>query len=220
MRIVCCVPMKLNNERLPNKNTMLLANGQPLCSFVLQTLRKVLNIDEVFVYCSNDSIKEYIPNDISFLKRSPSLDANKTSMIDVLKSFSHDVYADIYVLVHATAPFLKESSIESAICKVKSGEYDSAFSVEKLYDFIWIDGVPNYDVKNIPRTQDLSPYYKETSGFYVFNRAIITELGQRVGNKPYLQVVSRTEAVDIDDQEDAEFANMILNNCLMEGEIS
>ena len=220
MRIVCCVPMKLNNERLPNKNTMRMANGQPLCSFVLNTIKKVSNIDDIFVYCSNDKIKKHIPNNINFLKRSASLDTNKTSMIDVLKSFSHDVSADIYVLVHATAPFLKESSIESAICKVKSGGFDSAFSVEKFSDFIWVDGVPNYDIKNIPRTQDLNPYYKETSGFYIFNRDIITELGQRIGNKPYLQVISRKEAVDIDDQEDAEFAIMRLNNQLIEGVLS
>ena len=132
MRIVCCVPMKLNNERLPNKNTMRMANGQPLCSFVLNTLRKVSNIDNIFVYCSDDQIKKHIPHDIHFLRRSASLDTNKTSMIEVLKSFSHDVSADIYVLVHVTAPFLKESSIESAICKVKDGGYDSAFSVEKF----------------------------------------------------------------------------------------
>ena len=220
MRIVCCVPMKLNNERLPNKNTMRMANGQPLCSFVLNTLRKVSNIDNIFVYCSNDQIKKHIPHDIHFLRRSASLDTNKTSMIEVLKSFSHDVSADIYVLVHVTAPFLKESSIESAICKVKDGGYDSAFSVEKFSDFIWVDGVPNYDTKNIPRTQDLTPYYKETSGFYIFNKDIITKLGQRIGNKPYLQNVSRIEAVDIDNQEDAELANMILKHQLIEGVLS
>ena len=41
MKTVAIIPMKLNNERLPNKNTKELKNGKPLCSYILNTITKV-----------------------------------------------------------------------------------------------------------------------------------------------------------------------------------
>jgi len=53
MKTVAIVPMKLNNRRLPQKNTKAFTNGKPLCHYILSTLLTVDGIDEVYVYCSN-----------------------------------------------------------------------------------------------------------------------------------------------------------------------
>ena len=47
MKIVAIVPMKLNNTRLPQKNTKAFTNGKPLCYYILNTLLKIDRIDEV-----------------------------------------------------------------------------------------------------------------------------------------------------------------------------
>ena len=47
MKIVAVVPMKLNNTRLPQKNTKPFHNGKPLCHYILSTLLQVEEIDEV-----------------------------------------------------------------------------------------------------------------------------------------------------------------------------
>ena len=111
-KVVAFVPMKLNNERLPGKNTKAFKGGKPLLTYILDTLTKVEGIDETYVYCSNEEVKKYLPNGIKFLKRSESLDTSSTLIIDVLKAFAEDVDADIYVLAHATAPFIKAKTIE------------------------------------------------------------------------------------------------------------
>lgn len=54
----------------------------------------------------------------------------------MLKAFAEDVDADIYVLAHATAPFIKAKTIETAIDKVKNEEYDSAFTVKPIQEFL------------------------------------------------------------------------------------
>ena len=64
MKIVAVVPMKLNNVRLPQKNTKKFKNGNPLCWYILSTLLKSEHIDEVYVYCSNEEIKNYIPEKV------------------------------------------------------------------------------------------------------------------------------------------------------------
>ena len=96
---------------------------------------------------------------------------------------------------------------------VIGGEYDSALAVTKLNEFIWKNGKPfNYDIENIPRTQDLEPIYKETCGLYVYNRELITQKGRRIGDKPFLVEVSKIEAIDINDADDFALANAIFQS--------
>ena len=212
MKTVAIVPMKLNNRRLPQKNTKPFTNGKPLCYYILSTLLKFEGIDEVYVYCSNPDIRDFIPEGVKYLKRSESLDQDTTKMNEVLKCFAADVPADIYVMTHTTAPFVKAESIKKGLDAVVSGEYDSSFAAKKLQDFLWKDGVPfNYELDNIPRTQDLPPLYEETSGFYIYEKTVMTELGRRIGNKPYIVEVGEIESVDIDEAEDFMIADAIYN---------
>lgn len=210
MKTVAFVPVKLNNERLPGKNTKQFFNGRPLISYILKTLEKVSNIDEIYVYCSNPEIKEYLDDNIKFLQREKYLDLSTTSFNKVLTSFADIVDADIYLLTHATAPFLRKESFEKAIEVVKSGKYDSAMSVQKLQEFLWKNNKPfNYSPENIPRTQDLEPYFMETCGMYVYKSELIKKENRRIGHNPYLLEVSKIEACDINDNIDFEIANAI-----------
>ena len=70
MKTVAVVPMKMNSTRLPNKNIKAFDNGEPLCTYVLNTLLQVKNLDEIYVYCSDESIQEYLPTGIKYLTRS------------------------------------------------------------------------------------------------------------------------------------------------------
>lgn len=215
MKTIAIVPMKLNNRRLPQKNTKCFTNGKPLCYYILSTLLKVEGVDEVYVYCSNPDIQDYIPDGVKYLKRSESLDQDTTKMNEVLQCFAKDVSADIYVMTHTTAPFIKAESIEKGLNAVLSGEYDSSFAAKKLQDFLWKDGVPfNYELNNIPRTQDLPPLYEETSGFYIYKSEVMTKLNRRIGDKPYIVEVGEIESTDIDESEDFAIADAIFNHII------
>ena len=219
MKIVAIVPMKLNNRRLPQKNTKPFHNGKPLCYYILSTLLKIKEISEVYVYCSNPDIKEYLPEGIKYLQRPESLDQDTTKMNEVLECFTGEVPADIYVMTHTTAPFISAESIEKGIQAVKENGYDSAFAVKKLQDFLWKDGQPfNYKLDAIPRTQDLPILYEETSGFYIYHSDVITKLKRRIGNHPYMVEVSEIESVDIDEAEDFEIADAIYNYMFLDKE--
>lgn len=215
MRIVAVVPMKLNNQRLPQKNTKPFTNGKPLCHYILSTLLKINAISDVYVYCSNPAIIDYIPEGVSYLKRSSQLDTDTTKMNAVLSAFAEDVPADIYVMTHTTAPFISGASIEKGLNAVVSGEYDSAFAAKKLQDFLWKDGKPfNYQLDQIPRTQDLPIIYEETSGFYIYRSSVITDMKRRIGNSPYIVEVGEIESIDIDEAEDFEIADAIFNHII------
>ncbi len=68
MKVAVCIPIKLNNERLPGKNLLPLGN-KLLCDFIFSTIQTVERIDARYVFCSDERIKEHIPEGIAFLKR-------------------------------------------------------------------------------------------------------------------------------------------------------
>lgn len=209
MKIVAFIPIKLNNQRFPGKNIIPL-NGKPTCQYIFETVNMVASIDEKYVYCSDESIKDYMPEGVKFLKRDKYLDGFQVKGLEIIDHFVRDIDADIYVLTHVTQPFTKAESIKKALEKVISGEYDSAFSAIVLQDYMWMNGKPfNYDMRNIIRTQDLDPIYMETGAFFIFRKEVFTKLGQRIGNNPYIYEIDQFEAVDIDTVEDFEFAKVV-----------
>lgn len=216
MKTVALVPVKLNNERLPGKNVKCFSDGKPLIQCILETLSNVPELDEIYVYCSNPEIKKYIPDDkIKYLKRNENLDLSTTKINEVLLAFANDVAADIYVLAHATAPFIRRERFSDGIQAVKSQKYDSAFAVTKIQDFLWKDGKPfNYDLSAIPRTQDLPTMFSETSGMYIYTADLIKRENRRIGNAPYFVEVSTIESCDIDEPDDFEIANAIYMNII------
>lgn len=210
MKVVAFVPIKLNNERLPGKNIKRFDDGTPLISCILKTLLDVKGLDEIYVYCSDDAIEEYLPSGVRFLRRSPNLDLSSTKINEVLSSFARDVPADVYVLAHATAPFIRAESIEHGIEKVVSLAHDSAFTVLRLQEFMWKDGEPmNYRLDAVPRTQDLEPIYTETTGLYIYTAALINERNIRIGDSPYLIEISKIESTDVNEPVDFDIANAL-----------
>lgn len=219
MKVVAYVPLKLSNERLPSKNTKSFTNGRPLLTYMLDTLSSCEGIDDRYVYCSDSSVESFLPDNFNYLTRDVSLDRSETRINEVMTAFMNDVDADIYILAHATAPFIGRASIELGLEKVKSGLYDSAFTVQKVQEFMWVNGRPlNYDPTSIPRTQDLVPYFFETTGLYIYKKTLLESQGRRVGDKPYLIEVSKIEAVDINESIDFVIADAIFNSIRVAGQ--
>ena len=210
MKVVAFVPIRLNSKRVVGKNLKMLGN-KPLMQYILETLVKVKNIDEVYVYCSSEDVIPYLPQGVKFLKRSEWLDRDETLGKEIYDAFTKEVEADVYMLAHTTSPFIKEATIENAIEKVLNGGHDSSFSAQKIQTFTWYNGKPlNYSLKDIPRTQTIEPVYVETSAFYIFRREVWCSMGQRIGNNPHMAIIDQIEGIDIDYPEDFEFAERVL----------
>ncbi len=215
MRRVAFVPVKLNSERVPGKNIKCFDDGTALITHFLKTLVKVSELDDVYVYCSNEEIKKYMVPGTTFLKRPKFLDTNQATPQNIIESFMTEIDADVYAVCHCTSPFVKPERISECINKVCSEGYDSAFTGEKIQRLMWAQGEPlNFDAANIPRTQDLPIYYNEVSAGYVFKKETFLTLHRRIGVNPYICEVSGVECVDIDYPEDFEIANAIYMNLI------
>ena len=205
------MPIKLKNERCPGKNTRLLG-GKPLLQYELDSLKQTGLCDSINVYCSDEAVVPFLPEGVNFIQRPPFLDLPTSNFTQIFDNFIATVEADIYVYAHATAPFISVETMKQCIESVKSGEYDSAFCAVKLQDYLWKNGEPlNFDATNVPRTQDLEPIYQETSGVYVFTKEVYLNYRRRIGKKPFIKEVNFKEAIDIDNPEDFDLAEIMVS---------
>lgn len=215
MKTVALIPIKLHSSRLPNKNIKPFFDGTPLMTFIQKTCLASLLIDEVYVYCSDESVRPYVVEGVKFLKRPEYLDGDNINANDFIREFMRSVNADIYVNAHTTSPFARTESINECISRVASGEYDSAFCAEAIRTFMWQDGKPvNFDPSHFPRTQDLPLILAETSIAYVFTKETFTTYNRRIGTKSYIHQVSRIEALDIDYPEDFLIADAVYRSVI------
>ena len=200
MKIVCCVPIKLKNDRLPGKNTKEFYNGKPLIHFILESLLQITLLDEVYVYCSQDDIIKYLLPGVHYLKRPESLDTSLTTPQNIISSFMDQVDADIYMFSHATSPFVSVKHLEQCIKAVLIDGFDSAFTAKKIQSLLWSELVQpmNFDPGNIPRTQELKPIYAEVSAAYVFTKSVFQNTNRRIAGKSKIIEVTDIESIDID----------------------
>jgi CMP-N-acetylneuraminic acid synthetase len=214
MKVVAFATIKLNSQRIPHKNIQPIGS-KPLCYHILNTALQVKGIDDVIVYCSDGEVTNYIPENTQFIQREKWLDGDKVRAKDTYTAFINDVDADVYIAMCTTSPFTKKETLENALGKVLYEGYDSAFSAKRIQTFAWYDGKPiNYELDNVPRTQDMKPVFVETSAFFIFKKEIWTKYGRRIGFNPYIQEVGEIESVDIDTMEDLKFAQTIADNVL------
>lgn len=215
MKTVALIPIKLHSSRLPNKNIKPFFDGTPLMAFIQKTCLASSMIDEVYVYCSDESVRPYVIDGVKLLKRPEYLDGDSINANDIIREFMKSVEADIYVNAHTTSPFARTESINECISRVASGEFDSAFCAEAVRTFMWQNGKPiNFDPSHFPRTQDLPLILAETSIAYVFPKETFTKYNRRVGVKPYVHKVSKIEALDIDYPEDFAIANAVYRSMM------
>lgn len=209
-RIVALLPMKANSERVKGKNFRAF-NGKPLFRWILETLLAVNTIDEVVINTdARHVLAEHGLVDGPRLRirdRRPDICGDFVSMNLVLADDVANVPADIYVMTHTTNPLLSEASVRGSIAlyqkAVADGTGDSVFTVNKFQTrFYRADGSAiNHDPTNLIRTQDLEPWFEENSNLYVFSAASFAGTNARIGQRPLMYEMGRTESVDIDDQE-------------------
>ena len=162
---------------------------------ILRTLAGIGEIDEVYAYCSDERICEYLPRGVRFLRRSPGLDRDTTLGREIYDSFTADAEADLYAGARHS-PFIRAETVADALRHGGRG-YDSAFSAED----------PDLRLVRRPAAQlcarTTSPHanhragcISETSAFFIFFSAHALVLRPRTphrGEKPPMAVVDRIE---------------------------
>ncbi len=216
------IPMKCHSERIPGKNTKILAN-KPLFFWVINTLMKVDNIEKIIIDTDCKKISNMVTNyfDVTISMRPDYLKGDFVSVNKIIEHIINKYPNKYYIQTHVTNPLLKEKTLNEAIefyLKNKN-KYDSVFSVTRYQSrFYFKDGSPvNHDPSKLIRTQDLSPLFEENSNFYLFSRESFFKNKTRIGKNPFLYEVDKLEAIDIDTEEDFLLAELLMKENMKNG---
>tara|TARA_Y100000310_G_C20650292_1_gene799038 strand:+ start:1071 stop:1748 length:678 start_codon:yes stop_codon:yes gene_type:complete len=215
MKTAIVIPIKTNNQRLPGKNTKLLA-GRPLYDYVFQTVKKCKSVDDIYIDSSDDEILNIATeNGFSTIKRPTSLNSPETSGNDLLNFEMEVIKHDIVCQVFVTLPFLSAQSIDLAINTLKEGNsITSVLPVYKVYDRFWYFNADNFiypvnhNPDNLLGTQYMQPICRE-SGFYVFKRNYFLEKQRRISNNFKEVYIPPEECIDIDTHLDFLYAESV-----------
>ncbi|MCB5190868.1 acylneuraminate cytidylyltransferase family protein [Methylobacillus arboreus] len=214
-RIVALLPMKTNSVRVTGKNFRTFCD-KPLFRWILDTLLSVDEIDEIII--NTDARNILAENGLTdggkvrIRDRKPEICGDLVSMNLILADDIDNIPADIYLMTHTTNPLMSADTIRKALAayqaSLATGEADSLFTVDKIQTrFYRADGSAiNHDPDNLMRTQDLEPWFEENSNLYLFTRESFAKTNARIGKKPMMYEGPRIESIDIDDQDDWDFA--------------
>lgn len=212
MKTACFIPIKANSERVPGKNLRVL-NGKKLYMYICEHVNKADVFDDVYIDTNSVEVAEYAQSmGFKVIERKPELARNTANGNDLLV-YHYKQYPDydVYFQLFATAPYMQPETIKICYDRLLSSEeYDSCFTATENHSFYWMSGNPiNYRPGILPRSQDMLPVIEETTGLYGITKESLEKYRCRIGRKPYIHIVNKFEAVDINTEEDMKIAEHV-----------
>lgn len=212
-KIIAFVHAKSSSERVKDKNMRVLGDRPLFCHALTNAIRSAL-IEQVVVDSDSDEIlslgKKYgaLP-----LRRPAELATNAATGDDLMFwQASNCKNAEVVLQVIPTSPFIKPDSIDSAIRMLLDGGFDSVAGVRSEAFYEWKEGRPAYLRADgtIPNSFELDKTIYETTGLYVNKFVFVLSSKKRVNpeNCGFYEL-SKIESVDINTEEDFEFAQII-----------
>lgn len=218
MKTIAIIPARGGSKRLPNKNILSLG-GIPLIAHSMLFAQINCNIiDEIYVSTEDEAIKKIaLRYGVQVIDRPESLSGDLEPTVTALRYVLEtlDFEVENVVLLQATNPLREEKLLAEAFEIYQKGNYDSLFTVSrnhrKLGKIAHNQFIPfNYEPGQ--RSQDLEPLYFENGLLYITKASLILE-DIIISETAYPLEVNHIFAnVDIDTQEDLDYANYLIIN--------
>lgn len=217
MSTIAIIPARGGSKRLPGKNILNLG-GIPLLVHSIRFAQANANIiDEIYVSTDDEAIKEVaLANGAQVIDRPASISGDLEPTLTTLQHAVKSLGAEVenVVLLQPTNPLRPSSLLKECFDTFQNTNADSLFTVtrnhQKLGKIVHNTFVPfNYEIGQ--RSQDLEPLYFENGLLYISKAHTILE-GTIVSTNAIPFIVNHIFAqVDIDTQEDFDYATYLLN---------
>jgi CMP-N-acetylneuraminic acid synthetase len=212
--VTAIVPMRHSSERVRGKNYRDLG-GKPLFRHVVDALLASECVGSVVIDTDSPVINDYVAAHlagVSVLERPERLRDGAIAMNEVLKNTLAQLEGDVFLQTHSTNPFLRSETVDRAVRRFFDEGVDSLFTTTPMQARFWWDAERpvNHDPAVLLRTQDLTPLHLENSCLYIFRKAPFLLEGNRITTKRAIFTMSGLEAIDIDTEEEWDFAAALM----------
>ncbi|MQP24761.1 acylneuraminate cytidylyltransferase family protein [Flavobacterium sp. LMO8] len=214
-KTIAIIPVRGGSRRLPGKNIKLLG-GIPLLAHSILYAKRHDFINEVYVSTDDEAIKQVaLQYGALVIDRPQSLSGDLEPTVSALKHVleSIDGVVENVILLQATNPLRPQNLLKEAFTIFQEKQVDSLFTVSRSYHKLGKIAnnafIPyNYEVGQ--RSQDLEPLYYENGLLYITKSSVILN-NEIITNESFpLEVKHPFASVDIDTQEDFDYAEYLL----------
>jgi len=197
--ITAVVAVRKGSQRVPNKNIKPFGSSN-LLEMKLDILKQVDNLDNIVVNTDCDEMIEIArEHGVDVHHRESYYASNECTNSEFHGHIAEVTNTDTIFLAPVCSPFVSITSHEKAIDYYLNNPFDSVTSVTEVKNHLWLDGKPlNYDLKNVPNSQDLPDVVKLNYGITIINKVVMEKEKRVVGNHPGFYKLNEIESVDID----------------------
>lgn len=216
MKNIAVIPARGGSKRLPGKNLLILGDLPLIAHSILEAKRYPELIDEVWVSTDDAAIKEVaLLYGAKVADRPAHLSGDQEPTVSAVKhllEFLNQPVETIFLL-QPTNPLRPEGLLPEAYKIYREKGVKSLFTVtrdhHKLGKIVGDTFVP-YNYKAGQRSQDLEPLYYENGLLYLVSSEVIMR-DSILGDQPFpLEVNHIYAAVDIDTQDDLNYAAYVI----------
>lgn len=223
-KILAIIPARGGSKRLPRKNILPLA-GKPLIAWTIEAAKESAVFSEIMVNTDDQEIagvaNEHGAN-IPFF-RSLELGSDTASSLDVVMDTlnwykENGTVFDIVILLQPTSPLRNANDIIQAVDLFLEKDASSVLSVcevdhpvqwaNTLDDSLSMDNFIRDEAKG-KRSQDLDVNFRLNGAIYVWNVEELLLKNENILKPAFAYVMPRNRSVDIDDDIDLKFAELI-----------
>jgi len=210
--ITAVVAVRAGSQRVKNKNIKPFGDSNML-EMKLNILKSVRNIDRIVVNSDSKEMLQIAKDyGVEYHTREPYYASSEASNSEFHGHIAEVTETDTIFLAPVCSPFVSVESHEKAIDYYLNNDFDSVTSVTEVKNHLWLDNKPiNYDLNNVPNSQDLPDVVKLNYGITLIDREVMKNKKRVVGNKPGFYKLDEFESTDIDTEFDFFIAEQIYN---------
>jgi len=216
MKTIVIIPARGGSKRLPQKNIRFLGQIPLLAHSILYAQANNDIVDEIYVSTDDEQIKQIaLQFGAKIINRPQSLSGDLEPTVSALKNVLEQIDDEVenVILLQATNPLRPTNLLREAFEIYKEKKIDSLFTVsqnhQKLGKIENDKFIPfNYTIGQ--RSQDLEPLFYENGLLYISKTKLILENKILSENAFPLKMNHIFAKVDIDDQNDFDYAEYLL----------
>jgi CMP-N-acetylneuraminic acid synthetase len=215
MKTIAIIPARGNSKRLPNKNSLLLGGIPLLVHSILYAQLNPYIIDEIYVSTDNAAIKKVaLQYGARVIDRPDILSGDFEPTISCVQHALNSIpdTVESIVLLQPTNPLRPEKLLQEAFEAYNRNEADSLFTVTRNHQKLGTISNNCFEPYNYTigqRSQDLEPLYYENGLLYITKANLIREGKIITENSIPYEVNHIFADVDIDTQDDFEYASFL-----------
>jgi CMP-N-acetylneuraminic acid synthetase len=217
MKTIAIIPARGGSKRLPNKNILSLGGIPLIAHSILYAQQNSAIIDAIYVSTDDAAIKKIaLDYGAKVIDRPESLSGDLEPTVSALKQVLESIEGAVenVILLQATNPLRPQNVLAAAFEVYRKGNYDSLFTVSRNHHKLGTIEENQFHPFNYTfgqRSQDLEPLFFENGLLYISKASLILQ-EIIISEKAFpFEVNSIFAKVDIDTQEDFDFAEYLFN---------